>query len=157
LRTAEGLRRFSYPGTVTILEAGGDLPYDRTALSKKVLDPDGDLVPVRLRSPEDLDRLGIELRLRSRAESLDPSRHTVRLADGNVIEYSVLVVATGASARRLPGVPPADVTVVEPAGYPLGRVLGSVVGARLARLHESRGVPTRKTQYWSRSMSERAG
>jgi len=184
LRTAEALRRLSYSGAVTILEAGNDLPYDRTALSKKVLGPDGEAVSVSLRSGEALNGLGIDLRLQSRVESLDISRRTVRLADGSLIEYSGLVVATGAAARELPNVPPkvhylrtlsdahrlrraiasarravvvgagfigsevaaamsargADITVVEPAGYPLGRVLGDIVGARLAQLHESRGI-----------------
>ncbi|MEN3303465.1 NAD(P)/FAD-dependent oxidoreductase, partial [Pseudonocardia sp.] len=185
LRTAEALRRFSYPGTVTIHEAGDDLPYDRTTLSKKVLATDGHLASVGLRSREDLDALGIELVLRSRAESLDASRRTVHLDDGRAIEYSTLVVATGSGARELPDVPRTAVrylrtladahrlrtamdsarravvvgagfigsevtsamsargigtTVVEPAGHPLARVLGNVVGARLARLHEARGV-----------------
>jgi NADPH-dependent 2,4-dienoyl-CoA reductase/sulfur reductase-like enzyme len=185
LRTAEALRRLSYTGTVTILEAGDELPYDRTALSKKVLSPDGDAASIRLRSQGDLDRLGIDFRLRSSAESLDVSRQAVRLADGTAIEYSVLVVATGSTAVELPGVSRsaahylrtladarglrhgmesarravvvgagfigsevaaaistrgAEVTVIEPASFPLGRVLGEVVGARLAELHESRGV-----------------
>lgn len=185
LRTAEALRRLSYPGAVTILEASDDLPYDRTALSKGVLGPGGDTMRVALRSRDELDRLGIEVRLRSLAESLDVSRRTVRLAAGGAIRYSALVIATGASPRELPDVPRsavrylrtlgdaralrgameaarqtvvvgagfigsevaaaicargAGVTVVEPLGVPLGRVLGELVGARLARLHEERGV-----------------
>jgi NADPH-dependent 2,4-dienoyl-CoA reductase/sulfur reductase-like enzyme len=184
LRTAEALRRHSYPGAVTILEAGKHPPYDRTALSKKVLGPGGHTASVSLRSPEDLGQLGIDLRLRSRAESVDTGRRTVRLAGGGEIGYSALVIATGAGARVLPAAPPSvhylrtlgdayrlreamtrvrnavvvgagfigsevavalsgqgcAVTVVEPAGYPLGRVLGEVVGARLAGLHEARGV-----------------
>jgi len=185
LRTAEALRRFSYPGTVTIHEAGDELPYDRTTLSKKVLAPDGHLASVGLRSREDLDALGIELRLRSRVESLDAARRTVRLDDGREVGYSTLVVATGSSARELPGVPRTavhylrtladahrlraamesarravvvgagfigsevaaamsargiEITAVEPAGQPLARVLGNIVGARLGRLHEAGGV-----------------
>jgi NADPH-dependent 2,4-dienoyl-CoA reductase/sulfur reductase-like enzyme len=185
LRTAEALRRLSYAGTVTILEASGDLPYDRTALSKKVLHPDHEARSVDLRTQEALDQAGIEVRLRSRAASLDPKRHTVTLANGEVIEYSTLVIATGAEPRELPNVArPSvhylrtwddavrlrramesikravvvgagfigsevaaamtergiDVTVVEPAGYPLARVLGDIVGARLAQLHARQGI-----------------
>ena len=185
LRTAEALRRHSYDGPVTLLEAGGDLPYDRPAVSKKLLGEGGATASVHLRSRQDLDKAGIEVRLGTRAAALDSTRRTVHLAGGAAIEYGGLVLATGARARELPGLPRpavhylrdladahrlrgelgsarsavvvgagfigsevaaaiaergAEVTVVEPAGYPLGRVLGQVVGARLARLHESRGV-----------------
>jgi len=204
LRTAEALRRFSYPGAVTILEAGNHPPYDRTMLSKKVLDAGGHAVPVSLRTPEHLDEAGIELRLRSVAEKPDFSQRTVHLADGSDIEYSTMVVATGASARELPGAPRSAVhylrtlddahrlrramesardavvvgagfigsevaaamsargimvTVVEPAGYPLGRALGEVIGFRLARLHESRGVrlvPGRSVTWVGKSESSAA-
>lgn len=185
IRTAEALRRFSYSGTVTILEASADLPYDRTALSKKFLSPDPGAASISMRSQQDLDRLGIDLRLRSPAESLDPTRHAVHLADGTAVEYSVLVIATGSTAVEMPGVPRsrvhylrsladagklrsamasarravivgagfigsevaaavtsrgAEATVVEPAGFPLSRILGEVIGERLAHLHQSRGV-----------------
>ncbi|GAA4689706.1 NAD(P)/FAD-dependent oxidoreductase [Phytohabitans rumicis] len=43
-------------------------------------------------------------------------------------------VAAAAAARS------ASVTVVEPYAFPLSRVLGDLVGKRLARLHESQGV-----------------
>jgi len=185
LRTAEALRRNSYAGPITLLEADGDLPYDRTALSKKLLGADGAAAALHLRSREDLDRVGIEVRLRSRVDSLDTTKRTLRLADGATVGYATLVVATGARARELPGLPRpavhylrtlgdahrlrgalesvrsvvvvgagfigsevaaaiaergANVMVVEPTGYPLGRVLGEVVGERLAALHTSRGV-----------------
>ena len=185
LRTAEALRRLSYPGPVMILEASDDLPYDRTMLSKKVLSAGGAAVSARLRSQEDLDRLGIEFRRRSRARMLDTARRTVYLADGSAIPYSALIIATGSVTRQLPDVPRtavhylrslaearrlrqamesarravvvgagfigcevaaaisargADVTMVEPAGFPLGRVLGDVIGARLADMHGSRGI-----------------
>jgi NADPH-dependent 2,4-dienoyl-CoA reductase/sulfur reductase-like enzyme len=185
LRTAEGLRRLSYPGAVTILEAGDDLPYDRTALSKKILSPDGEAASISLRSRGDFDRLGIYVRMDSRAESLDLARHVVQVADGTEFEYSVLVIATGSRAVELPFISRTtahylrtladarrlrkamdstrravvvgagfigsevaaaisargtQVTLVEPGGFPLCRVLGEVIGERLAQLHESRGV-----------------
>jgi NADPH-dependent 2,4-dienoyl-CoA reductase/sulfur reductase-like enzyme len=202
LRTAEALRRNAYAGPITLLEAGSELPYDRTVLSKKLLGVDGATAPVHLRTREDLDKARIEVRLRSRVESLDTRRRVLHLADGTVVEFSRLVVATGARARELPGLPRpavhylrtlddahrlrggidsvrsavvvgagfigsevaaaiaergAAVTVVEPAGYPLGRVLGEVVGERLAALHTSRGVRLRPGRAVTGVRADRSG
>ncbi|GAA0835217.1 NAD(P)/FAD-dependent oxidoreductase [Streptosporangium amethystogenes subsp. fukuiense] len=186
VRTAEGLRRLSFEGGITILEAGPDLPYDRPALSKQILTGGGSAESVMLRSQADLDKARIELRRGCRGVGLDVGARTVRLADGTAIEYSDLVIATGSVPRRLPAAPArpgvhylrtlqdaldlrdvvdaparvvvvgagfigsevaaaaavrsASVTVVEPYAFPLSRVLGDLVGKRLARLHESRGV-----------------
>jgi NADPH-dependent 2,4-dienoyl-CoA reductase/sulfur reductase-like enzyme len=185
LRTAEALRRNSYVGPITLLEASGELPYDRTALSKKLLRTGGAAAEVHLRTREELDQAGIEVRLRSRVDSLDTAGRTLRLADGTTLGYSTMVVATGARARELPGLPRpavhylrtlddarrlrgalesarsvvvvgagfigsevaaavaehgAAVIVVEPTAYPLARVLGDVIGERLASLHARRGV-----------------
>lgn len=41
LRTAEALRRNGYADPITLLEADGHLPYDRPALSKKLLGAGG--------------------------------------------------------------------------------------------------------------------
>ncbi|GAA3612052.1 FAD/NAD(P)-binding oxidoreductase [Nonomuraea rosea] len=186
VRTAEGLRRLSFDGGITILEAGQDLPYDRPALSKQVLTAGADVESVMLRSPADLDKARIDLRRGCRASGLDVGARTVRLTDDTVIAYSDLVIATGAAPRELPFAPAgpgvhylrtvqdavrlrdavgapvrvvvvgagfigsevaaaaasraASVTVVEPFAFPLSRVLGDLVGKRLARLHESKGV-----------------
>ncbi|GAA0983321.1 FAD-dependent oxidoreductase [Acrocarpospora macrocephala] len=183
VRTAEGLRRLSYEGGITILEAGPDLPYDRPALSKQLLAAGESAESVMLRSQADLDKAGIELRRGCRAVGLDVEARTVRLADGALIDYSDLVIATGSAPRKLPAAHgvhylrtlrdaldlrdaiegpvrvvvvgagfigsevaaaatarSASVTVVEPYAFPLGRVLGDLVGKRLARLHESKGV-----------------
>jgi NADPH-dependent 2,4-dienoyl-CoA reductase/sulfur reductase-like enzyme len=123
VRTAEGLRRLRYGGTVTILEESGDLPYDRPALSKQILTGDGDTGSVRLRSAEDLDKAAIELRRGHRAVGLDTATRTVTLHDGSTIGYDDLVVATGASPRMLPG---AD------AGVHYVRTLADAVALRVA-------------------------
>lgn len=185
LRTAERLRRLGYAAPITILEASGDLPYDRTALSKKILEVDGDQDSVDLRTRDEIERLDVDLRLHHRASRLDTAAQVVHTAGGEQFAYSELVIATGSEARTLAGAPPGsvcylrsradavqlrermaaartatvvgggfigsevavalarrgiDVTLVEPVGHPLSRVLGDEVGARLAELHARHGV-----------------
>jgi NADPH-dependent 2,4-dienoyl-CoA reductase/sulfur reductase-like enzyme len=101
LRTAQALRREGHRGTVTIVsEEAHWPPYDRPPLSKQVLV--GSLEPerVRLRVPDDL---GADVRSGVRAVGLDVPSRTVLLDDGERLSYGALVVATGATPRRLTG------------------------------------------------------
>lgn len=101
LRTAQALRREGHEGPLTIV---GDEahwpPFDRPPLSKQVLV--GSLEPerVRLRVPEDL---GADVRTGRRAVGLDLAARAVLLDDGERLTYGGLVVATGATPRRIPG------------------------------------------------------
>ncbi len=103
LTVAEALRRSGFEGSLTLVDAEPELPYDRPPLSKEVLDGRWPAERARLRAPAELDALGIELRLGAAAVSLDLPGHRVTLRDGTVLGYRTLVVATGLHARRLPG------------------------------------------------------
>jgi 3-phenylpropionate/trans-cinnamate dioxygenase ferredoxin reductase component len=75
------------------------LPYDRPPLTKTAL-KDGSAPPqLNLK----WDELNIDTRLGLKAVALNPADKTVELADGSTVEYGVLVITTGAGARRLPG------------------------------------------------------
>jgi NADPH-dependent 2,4-dienoyl-CoA reductase/sulfur reductase-like enzyme len=82
LATAEALRRLGYTGDVILIGNEPHLPYDRPPLSKKILT--GELNPdqLALRSPADIDALGLDLRLEETATSLDLLTRTVTLAGG---------------------------------------------------------------------------
>jgi NADPH-dependent 2,4-dienoyl-CoA reductase/sulfur reductase-like enzyme len=56
-----------------------------------------------LRPVADLAALGIETRLGVAAEALDVDGRALHLADGSAVHYDDVVIATGASPRRLPG------------------------------------------------------
>ncbi|MBY8885988.1 FAD-dependent oxidoreductase [Streptomyces sp. PTM05] len=103
LTTVEALRRFGHDGALTLIGDEPHLPYDRPPLSKQLLDGTWEPDRLRLRAPEALDALGLDLRLGTRATALDTDRREVCLADGERVGYDALVVATGLSARRLPG------------------------------------------------------
>jgi NADPH-dependent 2,4-dienoyl-CoA reductase/sulfur reductase-like enzyme len=99
LRGAEALRRGGYDGPLTLVGAEPHRPYDRPPLSKHVLA--GDLGADATRLPE-LTPLRARWRLGHAAVALDRAHRTVRLADGTVLAYEKLLIATGAEARPWP-------------------------------------------------------
>jgi 3-phenylpropionate/trans-cinnamate dioxygenase ferredoxin reductase subunit len=102
-RTAEQLRRAGYSGRLTIVSDEVHLPYDRPPLSKEVLRSEVD--DVALKPREWYDEKDITLRLGSAATSLDTAAQTVTQADGTVLGYDELVIATGLVPRRIPAFP----------------------------------------------------
>ena len=111
LSAAETLRAEGYGGTITLVGAEDQLPYDRPPLSKQVLTGEREPDSTALRTDERYDERDLDLRLDTRASALDPAAHEVTLdgATGNtVLAYDRLIIATGASPRTLPGTPPLD-------------------------------------------------
>jgi NADPH-dependent 2,4-dienoyl-CoA reductase/sulfur reductase-like enzyme len=105
-RTAEQLREAGYTGAVTIVGEETHLPYDRPPLSKEVLRSEVD--DVTLKPREFYDAHDVTLRLGSAATTIDISPQEVTLADGAVLGYDELVIATGLVPRRIPTLPDLD-------------------------------------------------
>jgi NADPH-dependent 2,4-dienoyl-CoA reductase/sulfur reductase-like enzyme len=103
LATAEALRRHGFTGAVTLLGAEPHAPYDRPPLSKQVLAGDWEPARAALRTPEILESLGTTMHLGDPAVALDVAARTVRTASGRTHQADAVVIATGATARRLPG------------------------------------------------------
>ena len=103
LRAAETLRAGGYGGRVVLVGAESHPPYDRPPLSKQFLAGTWGLDRVRLRPPDKLAALGLDLRLGRRATALDVVGHTVELDDGAAVSFDGAVLATGARPRTLPG------------------------------------------------------
>jgi 3-phenylpropionate/trans-cinnamate dioxygenase ferredoxin reductase component len=99
-RCAFELRARGFDGDVLLVGAEPHLPYDRTLLSKELLDGTVDAADLALSSRDDFAAAGIRLCLGTPAAALDPHAHELGLADGTVISYDKLVVATGGSPRR---------------------------------------------------------
>jgi 3-phenylpropionate/trans-cinnamate dioxygenase ferredoxin reductase subunit len=102
-RTAEQLRRAEYSGPIVIVSDEQHLPYDRPPLSKDVLR--GEVDDVLLKPAEFYDENNITLKLGSGAVALDTDAQTVRLANGDVLPYDELVIATGLVPKRIPSLP----------------------------------------------------
>jgi NADPH-dependent 2,4-dienoyl-CoA reductase/sulfur reductase-like enzyme len=105
LRACETLRQGGFTGTITVVGDEVHAPYDRPPLSKKLLAGEWEPDRIALRKPDDLASLGITWRRGVPATGLDTGDRAVHLADGSVLPFDGLVIATGASVRRLPEQP----------------------------------------------------
>ncbi len=103
----ETLRREGYAGTITVLSADSAPPYDRPNLSKDYLAGTASEDWIPLREPDFYRQNDIDMRLGTRAASIDTTAATVRTADGGSFPYGALLIATGAEPVRL-DVPGAD-------------------------------------------------
>lgn len=102
VRTAQTLRDLGHQGPLRVLSAESDPPYDRPPLSKDYLA--GTLPEERLHllPHGTYAERAIRLDLDSEVVDLDRDAKTVTTADGTVVPYDRLVIATGARARGLP-------------------------------------------------------
>ena len=105
LRAAEELRSEGFDGTVTVVGDEVHAPYDRPPLSKQVLAGHWDIDRLALTVGVDggIDALDLDWRLGTLATGLDLDARQVVLADGERLGFDGLVIATGATPRRLPG------------------------------------------------------
>lgn len=108
LRACETLREEGFDGTLTLVGAETEVPYDRPPLSKKLLAGEWEADRIRLRKQEDFDSLALTLRLGVRAVALDTAARTLTLSDGDTLAFDGLIIATGAAPRRLPEQPALD-------------------------------------------------
>ena len=109
VRTARALRTEGFTGRITLVGEEPELPYDRPPLSKQVLTGAWPAERAGLLTTQAAADAGIELRLGVAARSLDTEARQVHLADGEVLPYDDLVIATGASARPSPWQPESGV------------------------------------------------
>ena len=101
LRAAAELRTRGHEGTITVIGDEPHRPYDRPPLSKRLLSGEWEPDRIALRKPEDMSSLDAEWRLGVSAVGLDTQARQVALSDGSSIGYDGLIMATGATARRL--------------------------------------------------------
>lgn len=103
MSAAETLRQADFTGELTILTNEPHVPYDRTLLTKSL-----DVKPekIALRSPDFLKEYDIDVSTNSNVSSVDSTNKTVTLADGRIVNYDKLLVATGGAPRRpiIPGI-----------------------------------------------------
>ena len=86
-----------------LVGAEHELPYERPHLSKGYLLGTVPRERLGLRPAQQYRDLGVELRLGERVASLGLNQQTAQLESGSTFSWDVLCIATGSSARKLPG------------------------------------------------------
>ena len=93
------LRAEKYAGEVVIVGDEPVLPYQRPPLSKAYMSGEIGLERVVMRTQKFYDDNNIDVRTGVRVTGLDTASRTVTLDSGESLEYSHVVLATGARAR----------------------------------------------------------
>ena len=107
-KTAEALREQGYDGSITLLAAEEELPYERPPLSKGYLAGKDEFEKAVVHPLEWYAEHDVDLRRGAEVSRIDRGSHEVELADGTRLPYGALVLATGSEPRTLdvPGAQP---------------------------------------------------
>ena len=97
----EGIRRLDSNGSILLIGAEQEPPYDRPPLSKQLWSGAKTMEEIFLHPGTFYAEQGVELRLGTNIVALDPVSHTLRDADGAIYRYKKLLLATGGTPRRL--------------------------------------------------------
>ncbi len=100
-KAAETLRSEGYDGRVILLGAEPERPYERPPLSKGYLLGKDERSSIYVHEEGWYAEHEVDLRTSTTVRGLDPVGRTVTTADGQSVAYDRLLLATGASPRRL--------------------------------------------------------
>ncbi|WP_431927553.1 NAD(P)/FAD-dependent oxidoreductase [Nonomuraea jabiensis] len=102
-KAAETLREEGFDGEIVLIGAENERPYERPPLSKEYLQGKSERESIFVHGPEWYADHAVDLRLGTRVTRIELDGHLVRLGDGSRQPYDKLLIATGATPRRLPG------------------------------------------------------
>ncbi|RDE04749.1 NAD(P)/FAD-dependent oxidoreductase [Sphingomonas aracearum] len=100
-QAAVALRQARFAGSIALIGAEPDLPYERPPLSKEYLSGEKPFERILLRPAAFWQERDVALRLGERVVGVDAGAHEVTTEAGARIGYGQLVWATGGSPRRL--------------------------------------------------------
>jgi NADPH-dependent 2,4-dienoyl-CoA reductase/sulfur reductase-like enzyme/nitrite reductase/ring-hydroxylating ferredoxin subunit len=97
---ADAIRKLGWDGGLTIFSEEREQPYDRTLLTKDYLEGSfgDDRLPIARHSLADL---GVDFEGGASVHKIEPENKRLRLANGDERSYEKLLLATGATPRRL--------------------------------------------------------
>jgi 3-phenylpropionate/trans-cinnamate dioxygenase ferredoxin reductase component len=104
IQAAISLREEGFEGEIILLAAEKDMPYQKPPLSKGFLQGKQSESAIAFRSDQYYQNNRIELQLGVTVEKLFPSEHKLLIDTGDIISYTHLILATGASNRLLSNV-----------------------------------------------------
>ena len=100
-KAAETLRAEGFDGSVVLVGEEPVRPYERPPLSKEYLRGEKGFEHAAVHSAGFYEAQGIELRTSTSVSRIDPAAREVELASGEGLSYERLLLATGATPRRL--------------------------------------------------------
>ena len=106
-KAAEGMRDAGFEGRIVLVGDEHDQPYERPELSKGFLKGKKEAADLLVHEPGWYDEHRVELRLGTAVAGIHRDEHEVELAGGERLGYDRLLLATGATPRRIE-VPGAD-------------------------------------------------
>lgn len=95
------LRQLGFPGSIGLIGAEAELPYERPPLSKEYLAGDKPFERMLIRPESFWAERKVDLLPRRRVTALDPSARRLITESGAAIGYGALVWAAGGRPRRL--------------------------------------------------------
>ena len=133
-KAAQALRKDGYDGRIAMFGDEPRRPYLRPPLTKDYLRGESELDTVFVQPPAWYDEQRIDLHVSTRVKAIEPTAKQLRLDDGSRITFDRLLLATGASPRRL------DIPGSDLAGVHYLRSLEDADGIREAALTADRVV-----------------
>jgi 3-phenylpropionate/trans-cinnamate dioxygenase ferredoxin reductase subunit len=100
-KAAQTLREEGFTGRIVLIGDEAERPYERPPLSKGYLLGRQDKAKLYIHDESWYGENSVELQLGRLVTSLDRAGHQVQLESGDRLEYSKLLLATGASPRQL--------------------------------------------------------
>lgn len=101
-QAAIALRQAKYEGSIGVVNAEPEYPYERPPLSKDYFAGDKAFERIMIRPAGFWAERSVDMMLGMRVDAVDPSAHKVTLSDGADISYGKMIWATGGSPRPLP-------------------------------------------------------
>jgi 3-phenylpropionate/trans-cinnamate dioxygenase ferredoxin reductase subunit len=101
-QAAIALRQAKYEGSIGVVNAEPEYPYERPPLSKDYFAGDKAFERIMIRPAAFWAERSVDMMLGMRVDAVDPSAHKVTLSDGADLSYGKMIWATGGSPRPLP-------------------------------------------------------
>lgn len=100
-QAAISLRQLGFPGSIAIIGAEPELPYERPPLSKDYLARERSFDRILLRPASFWEERNVTMLMGREVDMVDPSDMKIIADDGSVIVYGMLIWAAGGRPRRL--------------------------------------------------------
>jgi len=101
-QAAIALRQAKFEGSIGIVNAEDEYPYERPPLSKDYFSGDKAFERIMIRPAAFWAERSVDMLLGRRVEIVDAAAHSVTTSDGTNISYGSMIWATGGSPRQLP-------------------------------------------------------